>query len=157
MTAPDLQAIDCNQLSDWLCWAGAKLIALPAAKIKPAEPRAFWPDYAGDPFQIVEFRRKAKIRVPAPNKDEIPIMEEILLFPNYCSFVLRRRVLHLRLLTNPVTLRPINSWDKVAKRINTSVERSKRLHSAGLQEVIFKLPQCKAAAVADFFAGTVVF
>jgi hypothetical protein len=157
MSGSNSGELNTELLQTWLYWAGAKLIAMPTGKIKPAEPRALWPDYAVDPWQVLEFRAQHRIRVPAPSKDEIPIMEEILLFPNYCSLVLRRRVLHLRLLVNPTSGRPINSWDKVAKRINTSVERSKRLHSAGLQEVLFKLPESKSEAVARFFAGISVF
>lgn len=143
--------VDRELLINWLSWAGAKLIAMPTERIKPREPKACWPDYATDVFQVLEFRRQIRVRVPAPNKDEIPIMEEILLFPNLCSFVGRRRVLHLRLLTNPVSGRPINSWEKTAARMNTSVDRAKRLHSAAINEVLFKLAPERANFVLQFF------
>lgn len=144
-------------LSDWLSWAGARLLAMPSGRIKPAEPRACWPDYGTDVFQVLEFRAKLKIRVPAPSKDEIPIMDEILLFPNLCSFIGRRRVLHLRLLTNPVSLRPINSWEKISEKLNTSPERVKRWHTSGIEEVLFKLPEERKRIVCQFFAGDSIF
>jgi hypothetical protein len=101
---------------------------------------------------VLEFRRKNSFRVSPPSKDEIPIMEEILLFPNYCNFVSRRRVLHIRLQTNPVSLNPIYSWNKTAKILNTSVTKVQRWHSAALEEVIFKAPRDRVSFVSNYFA-----
>lgn len=146
--------ISASILENWLFWAGSRLVALPTERIFPTEPRVCWPDYSVERFQILEFRRNNRIRVSPPSKDEIPIMDEILLFPNLCCFILRRRVIHLRLLTNPVTLNPINSWNKVSKTLATSVPRSKRLYYSGLAEIADKIPPEKIRFIADYFAET---
>lgn len=150
---------ECLQVSSeilerWLFWAGAKLIAMPAERIKPAQPKAIWPDYAIDRYQILEFRQKIKVRIPPPSNDEIPIMDEILLFPNLCEFVNRRRVIHLRLLTNPVSGNPINSWEKISRILRTSVPRTKRFYYSGITEIGGKLSNEKIAKIGGFFADS---
>lgn len=147
-----VMSLDPELLENWLSWAGSKLIALPSERIKPALPKACWPDYEISRFQILEFRKAPKIRVPAPSRDEIPIMETILLFPNYCEFVNRRRVLHLRLLTNPFTMNPINSWNKISKELNSSIMRVQRWHYSGLIEASGKIPLETVNSVSKFFA-----
>lgn len=144
--------IQAELLERWLFWAGAKLVAMPAERIKPAEPKAIWPEYGIDRYQILEFRQKIRVRIPPPSNDEIPIMDEILLFPNLCEYVNRRRVIHLRLLTNPLTLNPINSWNKIATKINTSVPKAKRFYYSGINETITKLSDCRISRVSDYFA-----
>lgn len=154
---PERRAITSELLERWLFWAGAKLIAMPSERIKPAEPKAIWPEYGIDRFQVLEFRNKLRVRIPPPSNDEIPIMDEILLFPNLCEAVNRRRAIHLRLLTNPITLNPINSWNKIAAKLHTSVPKAKRFYYSGITETLAKLPDCRIARITDYFANSTEF
>jgi hypothetical protein len=146
--APDLV---CN----WLEWAGTRLLASPSTKIKPAGPKVIWPDYALDVYQVLDFRKGLAMRAPAPSASEIPVMEEILLLPNLCSEVRTRRVLHARCLLNPITLRHINSWQKIARDLHLDPTTARYKHKSGLVEVAEKINNATLARFAYFFGQPV--
>jgi hypothetical protein len=143
--APDL-------ISNWLEWAGTRLLASPSTKIKPAGPKVIWPDYALDVYQVLDFRKGLAMRAPAPSASEIPVMEEILLLPNLCSEVRTRRVLHARCLLNPITYRNINSWSKIALLVHSNRETVRLLHQKGLEEVSRKVAYPTVCRISAFFA-----
>lgn len=144
--------VDPDLINDWLEWAGARLLASPSNKIKPANPKVIWPDYAQDRFQLLEFRKGLSLRAPPPGASEIPIMETILLLPNLCAEVRTRRVLHLRSLVNPLSYRNINSWSKIAQAIHSNRETVRLLHQKGLEEVSQKVDIAIVCRVSAFFA-----
>ena len=71
-----------QELQAWLEWAGARLIAMPGGRTRPAEPHVIWPEYSQEKFEILTFRSALPLRAAAPSSAEIPIVEEILLLPN---------------------------------------------------------------------------
>lgn len=129
------------ELQSWLEWAGAKLVAIPGLRIRPNDPRSTWPDYSQDRFEILAFRGNAPIRAGAPSKDEIPLMDEILLLPNLSPKELHRRVLHARLLMHPIRGYHLISWAKLARRLRSDPKTIKRYHAWGLDEVTSRMPQ----------------
>jgi len=139
-------------INDWLEWAGARLLASPSNKIKPAGPKVIWPDFAQDQFQVLDFRKGLSLRAPPPGPAEIPIMEAILMLPNLCSEVKTRRVLHARCLVNPLTYRNINSWTKIALLIHSNRETVRLLHHKGLTEVSQKVDYAIVCRISGFFA-----
>lgn len=146
-----MPAITPDLVSDWLEWAGARLLASPSNKVKPAGPKVIWPDYSQDLFQVLDFRLVNVLRAPAPGAGEIPIMEEILLLPNLCTEVKTRRVLHARCLVNPLSYRNIHSWSKIAMMIHSNRETARQLHEKGLVEVSRKVAPETVCRISAFF------
>lgn len=130
-----------EELQGLLEWAGARLVALPTSKIRPNDIRVIWPDYSQNQFEILEFRKNAPLRASGPSKDEIPIMDEILLWPNLSTVEIRRRVLHARLLVHPIRGHNLLSWARLAKKIGSDPRTLKRAHEIGLIEVGRKIPE----------------
>lgn len=138
-------------ISDWLEWAGVRLLAQPTNKIKPAGPKVIWPDFAQEVFQVLDFRSGNLLRASPPSAPEIPIMEEILLLPNLCAKVETRRILHARCLLNPLSYRHINSWTKIARLVHSNRESVRLDHQKGLLEVARKIPPPKVCRISAFF------
>lgn len=139
-----------EELSRWLEWASARLLATPVTRIKPQEPTTFWPEYSQDKFEIIDFRAKLMLKALAPSSTEIPIMDEILLLPNLCFSPPRRRAVRLRSLVNPINNRHIFSWSRLAEKINSDPKTVRRFYFSGLDEISRKVPPeqvCHLASV----------
>jgi hypothetical protein len=136
-----------GELQDWLEWAGARLLAMPARKVKPSEPKVAWPTYSQDKFEILDFRAGISFRAAAPSKDEIPVVEEILTLPAFCREHKVRRVLHIRALIHPINGRYMYNWMKVAKMLETNRATAKSWHAKGLVEVIANAPREKICLI----------
>lgn len=143
------QASQLEDLTSWLEWAGGKLVALPAFGLRPAQPRAYWPDFSQEKFQVLEFRARLVARALAPTSSEIELMDEILYTIRYVKGKdpsdgdLRRRVLQARALTHPITERNIVSWTELARREHTSEFKVKALHLRALRELWRETPDSK--------------
>ena len=143
-----------EELQTWLEWAGQRLVALPANGIRPARPRVFWPDYAQDRFQVLEFRGKIglSMRAAAPAASEIPFVDEILLLPNACAKIPSRRVLHARALINPLNGRNLYNWTVLAERLHMDRRSVKRLHERALEEAARLAEPPRVCRIRAFFA-----
>lgn len=142
-----------QELQIWLEWAGARLWAMPIGRIKPAEPRALWPDYSLESFQVLDFRKAAPPKAAAPSSREIPIIDEILLLPNVCAREETRRVIHARLLVHPINGRYRHNWTEVAKLVKSDRRIVKIWYKRGLEEIIQKANPEKVCLIAAFFAA----
>lgn len=127
-------------LREWLEWAGGKLIAMSGARSGPTGYKTCWPDYDQDKFEVLQFRRGDPIRVSPPTSAEITLTEEILRLPNLCSDKTRRRILHARALTHPVSGRNLTSWRRLAEILGRSEQTVKSLHTKALEEVVRRVP-----------------
>jgi hypothetical protein len=137
-------------IQSWLEWAGARLIAMPEPRIKPAEPRVIWPDYAQDSHEVTTFRGKLSLRAAAPAKDEVAMVDKILLLPNICSLPNVRRVLQVRALVHPINYRHLYSWARISKLLHTSNYQVKSWHQKGLIEVASKTPKSTLCEIKSF-------
>lgn len=149
--ALERQQLTAALLDDWLCWAGSRLLAMPSERIKPSLPKAIWPDYAIEQFQVLEFRKKPKFRIPPPSKDEIPIIDEIILLPNLIEDRIRRMIVHSRMLVNPISGNHIRSWNMLAKKFHSNNKIIQAKYNAGLEEICFKIPRNQMHRLQSFF------
>lgn len=122
-------------LQQWLEWASARLLAMPSDKIKPREPRALWPEYSQDKFELIEFRSRISLRALAPSSHEIPVMDEILLLPNLCSNQVARRIIRLRSLVNPLNNHHLNRWAEISTKLSIKQYTATNLYKQGLCEI----------------------
>jgi hypothetical protein len=139
-------------LQIWLEWAGQRLLALPSHKLKPQEPRALWPDYAQDKWELVSFRKEINLRAPTPPAEDITWMDKILLLPNLCPELNQRRMLHFRLLVHPLNNNYLYKWSKLAQAFHTSNYLVKSWHQKGLKSVCCKIPRDEVRTIRGFFA-----
>jgi len=128
--------LNAETLQTWLEWAGARLIAMPEPRIKPAEPRVIWPDYHQDQAEITSFRGRLSIRAGAPAKHEVRMVDKVLLLPNVIEQPMMRRVVHVRSLVHPINYRHLYSWKRISVLLHTSPYIVKSWHGKGLQEII---------------------
>lgn len=142
-----------DEVDTWLCWAGKNLMALSVGRIKPQEYRSFWPDVVQD---LNKFERLnhglGSLRATSPSKDDIPIMDTILTWPNRCEKVLIRRVLHARSLVNPITDRHVYGWTRLGKLLQSDRKTIKRWHETGLEETADKLNDREIWLIREYFA-----
>jgi hypothetical protein len=139
-----------TELQIWLEWAGARLIAMPGPRIKPADPKVIWPDYEQEKFEVTTFRGALPVRAVAPSSKEVPIVEEILLLPNVCEHSYTRRVLHARSLVHPINGRYLYRWTRIAELLAVKTYTVRRWHKDGLLEVISKAPRDRVCRIAAF-------
>lgn len=152
-----LVTITPETLEYWLEWAGARLIAMPGKHIGPEPYRVIWPDFSQETFQVLQFRKGTSLRANAPTNAEIPLVDEILLFPNYCSRINHRRIIHVRSLIHPVNGRNLYSWSRIAKLFHSNPQNIKRMYNSGMNEVCDKLPQSKVCLIASTLGLTPSF
>lgn len=140
-----------DELQTWLEWAGAKLIAMPAGRLKPTEPRAVWPEYAQDSRELVEFRRTPRIRALAPSSSEIPIIDEIVILPNVCQKQDVRKVIHWRAQIHPIRNTHLLTWTWIASKLQIRTYTAKKWHDDGLREILRRAPRAQVCRIAAFF------
>jgi hypothetical protein len=129
-----------NELQFLLEWAGARLVAIPGPRVGPNGTKVIWPEYSQDQFEVLKFRGEQAIRAGAPSKDEIPIMDEILLLPSFCRRVVVRRTVRLRTLVHPVNNRHLFPWRKIAAILKSDSKTVRNWFSLGLNEIIERAP-----------------
>lgn len=140
------------ELKEWLEWAGARLIAMPMRGLRPNNPNVYWPDFSQNlnKFEKV-YGNDTPLRANGPSKDEIPIMDLILLLPNSCPNILGRRVLHARALVHPVHGRPLYPWTQIAKLLHSDRRRVKRLWEDSLDIAAERADPDSVCRIAAFF------
>ncbi len=139
----------------WLEWAGAGLNGMPSGRIKPAEPHVIWPEYSQDKFEILDYRVGLQVRAAAPSSAEIPIVDEILLLPNICSWETGRKLLHARSLVHPIHGRYRYNWSDLAKLLKSDRRTVKVWHQRSLVEVAEKVDPAKVCHIAAFFDAAI--
>lgn len=140
-----------TDLRTWLEWAGARLIAMPSDRIKPAELKCLWPEYSQDKFQVLEHRPPLSIRAMAPSSKEITIVDEILLLPNLCSSDLTRRIIHARSLVHPIRGHYLHKWSEIALLVRLSRPTVMNRYKNGLKEITEKVDPEKVCRISSFF------
>ena len=128
--------ITTQTLQTWLEWAGARLVAMPVRNDLRARSRVVWPDYDQNTFEILSFRGQLPLRAAAPSRNEIDMVDEILLLPNACPDVFARRILHVRALVHPINGRYLYPWRRIAKLLRSDHKTVKRQHKRGLRDVL---------------------
>ncbi len=129
-------------LKTWLEWGAAKLIAMPAGRLKPTEYRSYWPDYVRDVYDHLHSQDSVrnKIRALAPSSEEIPIVDRIILLPNICEQRSIRHVVHWRAQVHPIRGHYLLDWFWIANKLETKPRTAKLLHKQGLEEIVDKTP-----------------
>lgn len=134
----------------WLEWAAVRLIAMPTGRLRPAEPRAYWPDITQEPLAGLSDLQINRIRALAPSAAEIPIIDEIILLPNLCSKPDVRRVIHWRAQIHPIRHHHLLKWDWISHKLNVHKYTAQRWYKTGLQEVADKAPQATVCRITTF-------
>lgn len=145
--------ITTDDIQFWLEWAGARLIAMPEPRIKPAEPHVIWPEYSQDTREVTNFRGFVPLRASAPAKDEIAMVDKILLLPNVISRTNVRRVVHVRSLIHPVNYRHLYSWVRISRLLHTSPYTAKTWHKRGIEEILTRTSTDILDEFEDFMSG----
>jgi len=138
-----------EELQLWLEWAGGKLISLPVRHLKPSSSGSLWPDYVKDSDELP--KDFAPLMLPAPTRDEIPMMDLILSFPSLATDVWQRKILQCRSLRHPLNGKYFSKWSKIALLLHTDAAHVKRLHKKGLIEVSKKVGADDVRKVRGFF------
>jgi hypothetical protein len=123
-----------SELQTWLEWAGARLVAMPSTSIGPRRLKVIWPEYSQDQFEVLDFRGNIPLRASAPSKEEIPIMDEILLLPNLCNYDIYRKLLHYRMLVHPISGRHLRSWRWLGRKLHCDHKTAMYKHEMALQD-----------------------
>lgn len=143
------QIVNPDTLEIWLEWAAAKQIAMPSGQLFPSDPRAAWPEYSRDRFQVLEYRRVVQMRALAPSSKEIPIMDAINELPNLCKLREIRQTVRLRTQIHPIRQTHLITWNGVAKKMKTKIHIVRYWYKNGLEEIAEKAPKpivCRIAA-----------
>lgn len=141
------------EVNTWLEWAGGKLLSLGTQSPGPKSYRVAWPDFPDDVNTAFGYT-DPKLRVPKPSKDEIPIMDEILLLPLVVGNVTTRRIIHARLLVTPLGGRHLYPWTRLAKLLHTDRRTVAHRHAQGLVEISEHAEPTKICLIFSFFAST---
>lgn len=142
-----------DEIITWLEWAGAKLIAMPGRRVRPAEPTSLWVDYVQDIRNTDEFRQRLSIRAMAPSAEEITVMDAILPLPSICAEHTTRRVIHARSLVHPVNNRHLYRWTRIAKLLHTDRRTVRRWHHAGIDEIARKIEPDIVHTLRQYFSS----
>jgi len=149
VTRPDPLEVD-----TWLCWAGKCLLAMPSARVKPQEYRSYWPDVVQELNKFERLNHGERRKQPSgPTKDDIPIMDQILLLPNLCEDVEIRRVLRLRSLIHPLRDNHVYSWTRIAKVLHSDRRAVARLYDKGLEETADKIDYMSVRKITNYFSS----
>jgi hypothetical protein len=142
--------VDPQTLQSWLEWAAVRLIAMPAGRLYPDQPKALWPDYVRDSFPGMKICVVNKIRALAPSSTEIPIIDEIILLPNLCTNRDTRRIVHWRCQLHPVRQTHLLTWDWIARKLHVHKYTAQRWYRNGLAEIAEKIPSDTVWRISTF-------
>ncbi len=133
--------------------AGRTLMTLPMpARGMPAGSRSAWPDYMQNFWDVFghadeadnEDRREAQahlintVRVQASQK-AVDRLDEVLGWLWYIETPRHRRAVAARMLTHPVSERPVYSWKKIAKTMGADARTVRRWYLGGVEAIIIGL------------------
>ncbi|MCH7570481.1 MAG: hypothetical protein IH919_07940 [Deltaproteobacteria bacterium] len=130
--------------------AGRTLMMLPMpVRGMPTEPRSSWPDYAQRYWDVfghaeqddTEERREAQanlinqVRVQA-SQAAVDRLDEVLGWLWYIGTPRHRRATVARMLTHPISERPVYSWGQIAKSMGADRRTVRRWYAAGVESII---------------------
>jgi len=133
--------------------AGRTLMTLPMpARGMPAGLRSAWPEYMQKYWDIFghadeddnEDRREVQahlinqVRVQASQK-AVDRLDEVLGWLWYIEVPRHRRTVVARMLTHPLSERPVHSWKQIALKMGADSRTVRRWHLAGVEEIIVGL------------------
>lgn len=133
--------------------AGRTLMTLPMpARGMPAQPRSAWPDHVQKFWDIfghaeqddTEERREVqahlinRVRVQASQK-AVDRLDEVLGWLWYIETPRNRRAVVARMLTHPISERPVHSWRKIAEKMGVDRRTVKRWYEGGVEQIIVGL------------------
>jgi len=133
--------------------AGRTLMMLPyPARSRPGEACSAWPDILQNFWDVfghaeqadTEERREIeaqminRVRVMATTK-QITQLDVVLGYLWFISVPRERRVIVARMLTHPMSDKPVYSWYKIAKTMGMSERTIRRWHNSGLDAIILGL------------------
>lgn len=140
-----------DRLKVWLEWAGARLMAMPGGKIKPAAERVAWPEFSQDVWEVIDFRGSMPLRAAAPSAHEIPMVDLILTLPNVCEWDKTRRILHVRSLIHPINNRYLYQWTRIGELLQLDRKTVRAIHARGLREAASKANPEIVCRITAFF------
>ena len=139
-----------------LSQAGRTLMMLPMpSRGMPAGAHNVWPEYIQNFWDVFghadeadnEDRREVqahlinRVRVQASQK-AVDRLDEVLGWLLFCT-PCHRRVVFARMLTHPLSERPIHSWKKIAVKMGADRRTVKRWHRDGVEDIIAGLASIK--------------
>jgi hypothetical protein len=127
-----------QEIKHFLEWAGQRILALPARNLYPQNFRSFWPDYPDDKHTAYGYSN-TKLRPPAPSKDEIPLVDEILQLVLMVPIEKQRRILNARALISPINGRYLFPWSKISVLLRSDPRTIKTLHRKGLEFIAIRV------------------
>lgn len=143
-----------QDLQDVLEWASARLLALPSQKVKPSDTKVIWPEYDQDKWEIIEFRERIALRCLAPDKDEIPLMEQALSLPNFLPNPEWRRLIRKRCLVNPLSNTHIYTWMDLGVLFSMKRFSIRARYKKELSRLALLIPQDKRGLVSQILTLT---
>lgn len=157
-----MATVEPSELESWLEWAGQRLIAMPGRRVGPSEGAGWWPDFSQDIFEVVQFRARIGLRIAAPGPNEIGLMEDILLLPNYILVTdevytrRMRKTVRKRTLLHPITGRRLYNWRRIADELETSGYQVKRYYTRGIERICTTAPWVVTNRIRRDFATKVL-
>lgn len=116
-------------------WAGAKLLTLSVANLKPKPYRNSWPAFKSEPNLDQDFSQKSFKPLP-PNGNEIDILDKIYDLILIIKDTNTRRIIQARSLVNPITHRHIYPWLQIAELLTLNRKTIKRYYDFGLNQIV---------------------
>lgn len=135
--------------------AGRTLMMLPMpARGMPAQERSAWPDYARRYWDVfghaeqdeseteerreIEAQQINRTRIQASHK-AVQRLDEVLGWLWYIEKPRHRRAVAARMLTNPISERPVHSWRQIARTMQADHRTVRRWYSGGVEAIIVGL------------------
>lgn len=131
---PDARAQCRSRLEE----AGMTLLALRVGGLRPHGHRCQMPEPVRSIWTAYGVER-VRVDWPAPSSDAIDRMEEVMDWLPMVDDVVCRRIVAARMLTHPLSCRPIVSYGRLAKAFNTSRSTVDRWFWRGVDDIIQKL------------------
>jgi hypothetical protein len=106
---------DLSYVQTRLTEAGKTIIALPATGTRPGGVRSCMPDYIYEYMDIGNWT-EIVLRTPKPTPAQIQRMDEVL--QDWIPLITDhrdRRIVQMRILTNPVTEKPLFKWARIGR------------------------------------------
>jgi hypothetical protein len=144
-----------NELIHLLEWAGSKLLQIPIKNPKPAEGGVYWPQIIPEETDKKSWDKNSPrpLKLGMPSLSEQKLMDEILNLVLTVNDVIKRRIIHARLLVNPVTNHNCYSWKQIALILNVSPKTCYNFFKRGLSEIITKVDNAKLQQMYKTYKG----
>lgn len=133
--------------------AGRTLMTLPMpARGMPSGPKSSWPDHVQSFWDVFGYAEQDdteerwevqahlinRVRVQASQK-AVDRLDEVLGWLWYIETPCHRRAVVARMLTHPVSERPVHSWKDIAKKMGADRRTVQRWYEGGVKQIIVGL------------------